>query len=207
MKSGVNSFLFSLFILLTCSSTQVNISDEIIYKNFTSESHLKWRVTHLGGISPRYGRIFLKEARATISENQLKKLYVKIDMNSILVENFTAKHKENARSLEEHLKNEDFFNTTLYPISTFQMTKIEKGNEEYNSLLTGKLTILDVTKTISFYCNLKTTEKGIKIHSQQFDIDRTKWGISYHKEGSKGISKDSVISNKIVFEILIHLKK
>jgi len=210
MRFNFTLLLFSCFFIVLFTSIQNNgslkNSDEVIYSNFTSESHLKWRASHLGGIAPRFGRIFLKKAHGKIINNQLNELDVEIDMNSIVVENFRAKNKENAISLEEHLKSPDFFNSSLYPISKFQMNKIESGNEEYNSFITGDLTILDITRSISFYCNIKKTKKGLSIHSQTFEIDRTLWGVSYHKEGLKGISKDAVISNKIIFEILIHLK-
>ncbi len=211
MKFGFTPILFSFFILFLFTSIQdtgnIEESDELIYTNFTSESHLKWRASHLGGIAPRFGRIFLKKAKGNFKNNQLNELIVEIDMNSIVVENFKPKNKENAIALEEHLKSPDFFNSPLYPISKFQMTKIESGNKEYNSFITGDLTILDVTRSISYFCTVNKTKKGLIIHSQPFEIDRTLWEISYHKEGSKGISKDAVISNKIIFEILIHLKK
>ena len=210
MKFGVTLILSSFFILLLFTSIQdtsdIGKFEEVIYSNFTPESHLKWRASHLGGIAPRFGRIFLEKAQGIINTNQLSELIVEIDMNSMVVENFKPKNKENAIALEEHLKSPDFFNSSLYPISKFQMTKIEMGNEEYNSFITGDLTILDVTRSISFFCTVKRTDEGLFIHSQSFEIDRTLWGISYHKEGSKGISKDAVISNKIIFEILIHLK-
>ncbi|SFS30719.1 YceI family protein [Sphingobacterium wenxiniae] len=63
----------------------------------------------------------------------------------IKVESIDTKNKDR----DAHLKNEDFFNTTVFPNITFQATAIEnKGDGEYQ--ITGDLTIKDVTRSVAF---------------------------------------------------------
>ncbi len=204
-----NRFFFVLFpALFICSSLQKNKStsqNDIIFKNVSADSHLKWKASHIGGVAPRFGKVFIQEINAVVSNNQLKSLVVNIDMNSILVDNF--KNKNTATSLESHLKSIDFFNTTLFPTSTFKLTEIINGNEEFNSLIRGNLTILNQTNPISFLCDIKYEENKVTLHSKPFKIDRTKWGIEYNKEGSKGISKEAIISNYIIFEIEMQMNR
>lgn len=200
-----SSFLLIAVLLLTSSVQKTQ--KETTFQNFTPNSHLKWRASHLGGFSPRYGRIFLHKAKAKVLNNQLNSLIVEIDMNSIQVENFSPKNQSTAQSLKAHLKSTDFFNTPRYPISTFQMTKIEPGNEDYDFLIHGNLTILNKTNSITFYSDITYSANRIRIHSKPFNIDRTKWGIIYLSEGNKKVAKNAIISNKITFEIDISLTR
>jgi polyisoprenoid-binding protein YceI len=49
---------------------------------------------------------------------------------------------------DDHLRGPDFFEVAKYPDIKFETTKVEKSGEEY--ILTGNLTMKDVTKEISF---------------------------------------------------------
>ncbi|MFD1770551.1 YceI family protein [Sphingobacterium suaedae] len=51
---------------------------------------------------------------------------------------------------DQHLRSEDFFNTTRYPEITFESTTINRLNEEEYEV-TGNLTIKNITKPITFH--------------------------------------------------------
>jgi polyisoprenoid-binding protein YceI len=50
--------------------------------------------------------------------------------------------------LDERLKSKDFFDVARFPVATFKSTKVEKGGSADRLMVTGNLTIRDVTKTV-----------------------------------------------------------
>lgn len=85
---------------------------------------------------------------------------------------------------DQHLRSADFFNVEQYPIITFVATKIEpKGGAEY--MLTGDLTIRDVTRPITFAAELlgfyASMQGGrrVGVHATA-KLDREAWGLSWN---------------------------
>jgi polyisoprenoid-binding protein YceI len=69
--------------------------------------------------------------------------------------NFTAKTTSvdtGVQGRDEHLRRPDFFDVVKYPEMTFTSTKVEKSGSGW--IVTGNLTMRDVTKTITFPFNL-----------------------------------------------------
>lgn len=178
----------------------------VTFKTIKDGSHLTWGAAHLGGVEPRFGKIFAQSAEAVTSDNKLTNAKVVMDMKSFTVENF-GDDQETAAKLHGHLLSGDFFNTEAFPTSTFELTKVESNEGEYNSKLTGNLTILDVTKSITFNANVNATADMIAIQSEKFEIDRTDWGLKYNVEGTEGVPADYIIANGIEFQIDVTLNK
>jgi len=190
----------------TANAKKVEISKNeatVIYNKFNSESHIEWRASHLGGVQHRYGKISLKSAEFLVNNNKLTNLIAEIDMSSFTVENF--KDKESKDKLTHHLQSDDFFKISSFPTSKFELTNVENLKGEYNSLVTGNLTILDVTKSITFKANVLITENKISLKSEDFAVNRTDWGLTYHTEGTEGVPTDYLISNDIGFTIDVSL--
>jgi polyisoprenoid-binding protein YceI len=103
-----------------------------------------------------------------------------MDMNSIVVLDLTDAAM-NAK-LTGHLKSDDFFSSAKYPVSKFEVTKVDvlsdPGKPGMNSTVTGNLTIKDITKSISFPAEIKI-ENGVLNAKADFDIDRTEWNVKY----------------------------
>lgn len=76
--------------------------------------------------------------------------------------------------LTMHLKNQDFFDVKTHKSATFKSTKIEKDGDKYK--VTGDLTLLGKTKSISFPAEIK----GSSLKSE-FSIDRIEFGMTYGK--------------------------
>ena len=74
-------------------------------------------------------------------------------------------------------------------------------------MVTGNLTILDVTKSITFKANISINENEVSVISEDFSIDRTEWGLTYHVEGSEGVPVDYLIANDIGFTINLTVTK
>ena len=102
-------------------------------------------------------------------------------------------------TLLDHLKSEDFFDTESYPSANLNITSSEKLDENIYSL-TADLTIKDQTNSIQF----KAEVDGTEIRSQ-FDIDRTRWGVTYGSGNFFDNLKDSAIKDEIMFDIKLSI--
>jgi len=171
----------------TSEAEDVNIvktAETVTFKTVEQNSNIEWRASHLGGMQPRYGKLSVSKAEFLVNDNQLTNASVTIDLLSA-----------------------DFFNTEKYPTTTFELTKVVKSNGSYNSTVTGNLTILDVTKSITFEANVNVSDSKISIKSEDFSVDRTNWGLSYNTEGTAGVPADYIIANDIGFTINVTVSK
>jgi len=181
-------------------------SNTINYTTVKEASKVEWRASHLGGVQKRFGKVSLKDASFSAIDNALVNTNVTLDMETLTVENFPADAPEKAK-LTGHLKSADFFNIEQYPTSKFELTKTEPSNGDFNTKLTGNLTILNETKSISFLANVSVSKNEITIVSEDFAVDRTDWGLSYNIEGTEGVPVDYLISNDIGFTINVTVSK
>jgi len=182
----------------------VNTNNTLTYNIIKTESFLNWTASHLGGIDAREGKIYCKEATVLVNNERVTNINTLIDMNSLTVDNLAL---DDAQELGEHLKSSDFFNIKKYPFSEFNLTNIEEIVGEYNSKITGNLTILDISKSITFKGNINILEKEVSLESEYFVIDRSDWGLTYHAEGAEGVPLNYLISDNLGFEINILVKK
>lgn len=80
--------------------------------------------------------------------------------------------------LTEHLLGPDFFDVREHPAAEFKTTSIEGDG---TVTVTGDLTLLGVTKSISFPAEVKS-EGGVTELTAEFEIDRTEFGMDYSVE-------------------------
>jgi polyisoprenoid-binding protein YceI len=150
------------------------------------------------------GTVGIKEGTIFVENNEITGGKVVVDMNNLVVEDL--KDEKSNADLVKHLKSADFFNVEQYPTATFEIASVEPISGEvvlegeHNTQnpthkVTGNLTLLDKTNSITFYANLSAAADGAS-GSAKFNIDRTKWGIVYKSEGDKSIG-DKFIHNKI----------
>jgi polyisoprenoid-binding protein YceI len=109
------------------------------------------------------------DGTASLPGNDLTKLKIMldIDMKSLYSDN---------PMLTGHLKSPDFFGVNTNPKAKFVTTKVEKAGEDYN--ITGDLTMIGQTKSITLSAKVALTTKGLTL-SSLFAIDRTQWGMRY----------------------------
>ena len=136
---------------------------------------------HDGGFAKLFGS-------ATVPDGDLTKLSVSIDITTDSLYSDDAK-------LTGHLKNADFFDVKNHPKATFKSTKIEKADKGYK--VTGDLTLLGKTKSVSFPATIATTADALTV-SASFTIDRTEWGMNYGK---------GKIEDKVAIGIAVTAKK
>jgi polyisoprenoid-binding protein YceI len=75
-----------------------------------------------------------------------------------------------------HLKSPDFFSVKEYPKAKFVSSKVAKGAAGYT--VTGDLTLLGKTKTISFPADITVGGDGLTLTSS-FTINRQDYGMSF----------------------------
>jgi polyisoprenoid-binding protein YceI len=98
--------------------------------------------------------------------------------------------------LRPHLLSADFFDVQKYPKARFDIIKadIYKGSsvDNANYLITGNLTMKDVSRTISFPAMIQFKD-GYISGKANFNINRSWWNMSYgsdHSLGNKFISDE-----------------
>ncbi len=176
------------------------------FKTVKDGSFVNWKASHLGGVQPRFGKIYFKDATFLVNNGILTNVNVAINMLTLTVENFPEGAEEIGK-LTGHLQSADFFDVEKYPTSKFELTNIQKNTGDFNSKVTGNLTILEVTKSITFSANINVTEEEVSMQSEDFSINRTDWGLSYNTEGTAGVPVDYLIANNIGFTINLVLTK
>jgi polyisoprenoid-binding protein YceI len=87
------------------------------------------------------------------------------------------------------------------------MTDIESTDGDYNSNVTGNLTIMKSTKSITFSANVEVTDNGVSFISENFIVDRADWNLTYNVEGTEGVPTDYIISNDLGFTIGVMVQK
>ncbi len=158
------------------------------------------------------GFIKFKEAFLSIQNDSITGANITMDMASIDITDLDAA-SEDYQKLSAHLKSREFFDVDNFPIAVFMVTDIKPINKKDagvnqeienafklgkpSHLVTGNLTIKATTLSISFPCKIDFGTEEI-IARAKFNIDRTKWGVSYNQE-SKFVdkAKDGLINNTV----------
>ena len=117
---------------------------------------------------PRTGNFEKFDGKAVVDGGTLKSIRVDIETASI--------NAEVGEKLTNHLKSPDFFDVREHPKATFVSTAIEPAGEGQVTI-TGDLTLLKVTKPITFPATV-STENGLTLQAE-FSFDRTEFGMTY----------------------------
>ena len=140
------------------------------FKVDVKNSNIEWVGKKITG--SHNGTIALKNGFITIDENDnITNGKFTLNMESILCADLTGAKKG---YLEEHLKDEDFFNTSKYPTATFEVKKSNKNT------IIGILTIKEISQEMEFeYTKINTHE-----YKADIIIDRTLFDITYKSKSA-----------------------
>ncbi len=178
------------------------------YNVNTEDSRIEWK-----GFKPtgaHNGTITLKKGFFKTDKNQLQSGTFLIDMNTISVTDLESGNGK--ESLERHLKGmaegkeDHFFDVAKWPNANFEITGVETLSEG-KTKLSGNLEIKGQKHNISFPVKVTNQKDIIKIESETFTIDRTKWGINY---ASKSVFDDlgnKFINDDMELKIIVVAKK
>jgi len=139
-------------------------------------SKINWVATEMRGVKRRIGKISFKEGFFLSHNGEVIGGKFIVDMETMDISDVPIHEKIARKNLLDHLKSDDFFNVTHYPISKLELTKVNKMKND-SLEISGNLTIREVTKNIKFFAsqsgnNFKTI----------FTFNRLDWNIAF--EGS-----------------------
>lgn len=174
--------------------------ESVMYTIDTDNSVIHWEgykpsATHNGIIKVKSGEIAMKGDMPESGS-------ILIDMTTIEDQDLEGEYKT---SLENHLmgleegREDDFFNVTQYPTSTFEITKVEamENDSTANAMVSGNLTLRDTTQMITFKANIKQTDNMLKVTTPKFTIDRTQWGIMFMSRSIVDDIKNGIVEDEI----------
>ena len=170
------------------------------FKTIKEGSVVKWMGSHLAGVGAHNGTVNVKDGEVVVNDGKIDNATFTIDMTSIHTFDYD-KGTEDYTDLVGHLSNHEFFDVSKYATVSFGLTNVEAIEGDFNSKVTGNLTILGVERSITFNANITVSDNEVTIKSQPFTIDRTQWGVEYNKEGTVDLNPDFIISNEITFTI------
>lgn len=184
----------SIAIALVVAFTALTASAQT-KKIDASKSTIAWVGKKVTG--QHNGTVNFKDGALTFKGGKLTGGTFTIDMNSIVATDLKA--GEGKEKLEGHLKADDFFGTATNPTSTLVFTSVkEKSKNVYT--VTADLTIKGKTAPVTF--DLTT---GKKAASTAFNVDRTKYGITFGSKnffegiGDKAVYDEFELTVKLVY--------
>ena len=103
--------------------------------------------------------------------------------------------------LTGHLRSDDFFDVAVHPTSTFESTSIAAGGADgATHTITGNLTLVGQTRSISFPATLAVTDAALTAQAEFF-ILRQDFGIEYPGR------PDDLIRNEVVIRLNLNLPR
>ena len=159
----------------------------------TTNSTLKW--TGFKVASSHNGTINIKSGVLDFDHGVLVGGNFVIDMNSIKNTDIESV------KLENHLKNEDFFNVAEFPTALLTITNAKKrdGDDYY---IFADLTIKGKTHPITFSAVVTSEELSFSAIAN-IKIDRTKWDVTYNSGNFFENLGDYLIKDEIEFDIFL----
>lgn len=191
MKNLSITLCFLLICATTFAQEKLNVD--------TSKSTIKWIGEYAFYFGGHNGVINFKQGHFIKTDGKITGGKFIIDMTTI--KSLDIDDEEGRESLDNHLKNEDFFEVNTYPIATLVFTDViyETKNE---LKIYANLIIKDVTKSINFRADIDYEKE---IMTTKFKIDRTLWNINYNSKEIEGKLKDGLISDAIGFDVKLSL--
>lgn len=221
MKKNVLTLLAVAALTLTaCNGNKTSDTDGAMESKEASEAAIKYTVdaenslidwtggkvaggNHTGTINLQEGEVFVEEGVVTIGK------FV-IDMGTITVTDLTE--EDGKANLEAHLKGDaedkadHFFNVGKFPTATFELVNINE--KDGKTFVEGNLTMKGQTNAIGFPAAVDVTDTDVTISSDEFEIDRTKWGVNYNS-GSvfEDLAGDNIIKDNITVKLTVKALK
>lgn len=228
-KTLMLSVLLSMAILVSCKNDSKSAenndinTDETVdqttdnssieaasgtFKINNNESVVYWVGSKPAGT--HNGQIKVKNGEMTLENGKLTAAKFIADMTSINVMDLEGDEK---KDLENHLKGhiegkeDHFFNVDQFPESQFVLKKVTPNDDRFK--VYGELTIRDQTHPVEFNSKLDvgSDKTSVKLMSEEFEIDRTKWGIEYMSKSVFDDLKERFIDDGILLKVELKASK
>jgi polyisoprenoid-binding protein YceI len=147
-----------------------------------THSYAYFEVDHLG-VSTQRGRFDRTSGKFTL-DRAAKTGSVELNIETASVSTGDNVKGSRPRTLDDHLKNADFFNTAEFPRATFKSTGVKFAGDN-PAEIAGTLTLLGVTKPVTLKVERWTckdnpmSKKPMCGGNASTTIKRTDWGMKY----------------------------
>jgi polyisoprenoid-binding protein YceI len=158
-------------------------------------STLGWAATKVGGA--HNGQIPVTGGSLMVDGANITGGTIDINVDGLTCTDLTEKTGKG--DLEKHLKAADFFDTAKFPTASFTITKVEPvaAGGKGTHTVTGDLKMKDKTNSITFPMTVAIADGKLTATTEQFTIDRLKWGVQYNSSTLAGTAKDKVINDQV----------
>ena len=140
------------------------------------------------------GTVKLTSGVLSVSNGLVKAGEFVIDMNSIT-------DADGSTRLDGHLKSADFFDVEKYPTSKFVVTS--SNLKEGKVMVTGNLTIKDVTKSITIPATISEAEGVVTFKSETFELNRADFNVKYGSKSFFDNLKDKFINDNMEMSFVV----
>ena len=183
MKLSKIIFTF-LFLVISCSQKKEKVDKpqtlvkelNILPGNYTADveaTKLTWVGRKIS--SGHDGTIDLKDGSLNIGDDGQINGKFNIDMSSISVSDLQGGGK---KSLERHLKNEDFFDVNNFPIATLEFSSRTENIIANKLSLASELTVKNITNPLKFSAQIIEASPQLKIKAD-IVFDRSIYDVRY----------------------------
>jgi polyisoprenoid-binding protein YceI len=187
MKTFFLITLFGLFFGLANGQQKMNAD--------TAKTKLNWLGEKVTG--QHTGTIKLQSGWLSFADNKIVSGEFNIDMASL-------KDADGNTRLEGHLKSDDFFSVTKFPVSKLVL----KGSDSFekgSAVVRGDLTIKGVTNPIEFKAAMQKKDDGTWFFTN-IVIDRTKYNVKYGSGSFFDNLGDKTIYDEFKLKVALNLK-
>ena len=176
----------------------------------TLASIIEWTGSKPAG--EHHGTINVKKGYLLSSHDSITGGEFVINMESIRDTDLTDPDMNT--KLVGHLKSPDFFNVDSFPTARFVITKAIKtdtltpvpGGIAPNYLVSGNLTLKDITRNVTFRARVDTSGNKIKARTEKFVIDRSEWNVRYGSRTFFDNLKDKYVNDGIALQIKLETR-
>mgnify|MGYP005992864353 FL=1 len=149
------------------------------------------------------GSVGLKSGNIVVENGNVKSGEFTIDMSSIKVLDIPADKAGNG-DLVGHLTSADFFDIAKFPTAKFVVTSSEA--KEGKVMVTGDLTIKDVTKSVTIPASVSEVGGVVNFNSEVFKINRADFNIKYKSKSFFDNLKDKFINDEVEMSFSVMAK-
>ena len=197
-------YRIAISIILFSVALSIKPETDTLYIN-VEQSKLRWEGSKVS--SSHYGHIDIKEGYIVLdSYGGIVGGRIDIDMNSMECDDI--QNPESSSYLVSHLKGDDFFSVSNFPISSLTIDgskQLKPSSRIYNNKILGKLKIKGISHPIAFPLMIEhDTEKSYA--QGEINFDRTLWGIKYNSSKYFPEIGDRMILDLINLQFYIETK-
>ena len=205
--------LFILFISNSCTKEKTAANETVssengknadVYQLDVPASKIEWRGYKIFKAEnlAHFGTVAFKKGEIAAENGKLQGGNFTADMNSLVSEDLQNDPAQ-MEKLVGHLQSRDFFETEKYPEAKFEITKTAQMSQgDYNTLISGKLTIKDKTNAVQFNANVSVNGDEISVRTEPFDVNRRDFNLNFESPAANGVIKD-----EMTLQIIIKAKK